>query len=130
MNRSKRFPGAGLGVCLCLAAAVAPRTSHAAHEGDPVAAEALFKTALGLLERGDWTGACSKLQASQDLDPAVSTLIKLSNALGVEAQELLAGLKWKPGELQPGAFEIKSNAEIQKAENPNSNHPHALSLQK
>jgi len=78
---------------------------------------ALHRTEVGLLERAARV-------------PRIDTLIKLSNALGVEAQELLAGLKWKPGELQPGAFEIKSNAEIQKAENPNSNHPHALSLQK
>ena len=56
---------------------------------------ALHRTEVGLLERAERV-------------PRIDTLIKLANALGVEAQELLAGLKWKPGELQPGAFQIRA----------------------
>src|SRR5262245_1391277 len=45
---------------------------------DPVKAEALFKSAKALLDAGDWGAACTKLQASMDLDPSVSTLLKIA----------------------------------------------------
>src|SRR5690242_20156658 len=52
--------------------------SPRAAAGDPVAAEALFQAAVELLERNDASGACAKFAASQELDPAVSTLVQLA----------------------------------------------------
>jgi len=46
---------------------------------DPAAAETLFKSAKALLDQGDWAGACVKLRASMELDPAVSTLLKIAH---------------------------------------------------
>jgi hypothetical protein len=43
------------------------------------AAEALFEEGLGLLEKREFTGACSKLEASQKLDPGVGTLLYLAD---------------------------------------------------
>jgi transcriptional regulator with XRE-family HTH domain len=37
--------------------------------------------------------------------PRIDTLVKLAGALEVSPDELLAGLKWKPGEVQAGRFE-------------------------
>src|SRR5580693_7797688 len=44
----------------------------------PAQAETLFMSAMALLDRGDWAAACPKFQASMDLDPAVSTQIKIA----------------------------------------------------
>ena len=54
---------------------------------------ALHRTEIGLLERGARV-------------PRIDTLVKLASALGVEAQVLLSGLSWQPGDFQPGAFSI------------------------
>jgi len=45
---------------------------------DPIGAEALFRQGLAALKSGDWTVACSKFQASVDLEPAVSTWVKVA----------------------------------------------------
>ncbi|HEV3190087.1 MAG TPA: PEGA domain-containing protein [Polyangiaceae bacterium] len=45
---------------------------------DPIAAEALFNAAKEALRQGDWAGACDKFQKSMDLDPSVSTLVKVA----------------------------------------------------
>jgi hypothetical protein len=45
---------------------------------DPVGAEALFRSGKELLKAGDWAHACEKFQKSMDLDPAVSTQVKLA----------------------------------------------------
>jgi hypothetical protein len=45
---------------------------------DPAAAEALFRSAQEALDRGDWSTACAKFDASMSLDPAVSTLINVA----------------------------------------------------
>jgi hypothetical protein len=45
---------------------------------DPAAAEALFRDAIEARDKGDWKGACAKLDASMSLDPAASTLINIA----------------------------------------------------
>ena len=45
---------------------------------DPAMAEALFSRAKALLDQGDWPAACAKLSASMELDPAVSTALKIA----------------------------------------------------
>lgn len=45
---------------------------------DPAAAEALFQAAKADLRAGDWAAGCAKLEASQSLDPSVSTTLKLA----------------------------------------------------
>jgi transcriptional regulator with XRE-family HTH domain len=53
----------------------------------------LHRTEVGLLERGARV-------------PRIDTLLKLSTALGVSADTLLAGITFKPGkvEVEPGQF--------------------------
>lgn len=70
----KRWVLVSIASCSLLFAA----TSDAQPTRDPVGAEALFNSAMALLDKGDWPAACAKLQASQELDPAVSTLVKLA----------------------------------------------------
>jgi len=45
---------------------------------DQAAAEVLFRAALDALDKDDWGAACTKFNASMDLDPAVSTLINVA----------------------------------------------------
>lgn len=45
------------------------------------AAEALFEEGAQLLEAGDTDGACSKFQASLELDPALGTTLRLADCL-------------------------------------------------
>lgn len=52
--------------------------SEAEPPRDPAAAEALYKTARELLAKEDWAGACSKFDASFELDPVASTLINIA----------------------------------------------------
>lgn len=51
----------------------------------------LHRTAVGQLERGERV-------------PRTDTLVKLSGALGIETQVLLAGLIWMPPKIQPGRW--------------------------
>ncbi len=55
----------------------------------------LHRTAIGLLERGERL-------------PRIDTLIKLAQALPVEAADLLDGITWEPGETKttPGQFTL------------------------
>ncbi len=46
---------------------------------DPSAAEALFEEGVALSERGALTEACSKFEASEALDVAVGTLLRLAD---------------------------------------------------
>lgn len=45
---------------------------------DPLGAQALFDSAKERLKIGDWTRACEMFQKSMDLEPAVSTLVKIA----------------------------------------------------
>ena len=57
----------------------------------------LHRTEVGLLERAERT-------------PRIDTLAKLAGALGVEPTALLAGIRWDPGDYQPGGFVEKASA--------------------
>jgi len=52
---------------------------------------ALHRTEIGLLERAVRT-------------PRIDTLAKLAGALELEPAVLLDGIKWEPGDYQPGEF--------------------------
>lgn len=41
--------------------------------------------------------------------PRIDTLIKLMGALEADADELLAGIAWEPGEMRPGRFEASAS---------------------
>jgi len=66
--------------CTALFASVAVLGSAQAQPSihDPIGAEALFRRGLAALKAGDWGLACSKFQASVDLEPAVSTWVKVA----------------------------------------------------
>jgi transcriptional regulator with XRE-family HTH domain len=51
----------------------------------------LHRTEIGLLERGGRI-------------PLIDTLVKLRDALGVTADDLLAGITWTPGDFRRGGF--------------------------
>lgn len=53
----------------------------------------LDRTAIGLLERGERVAR-------------VDTLVKLMGALEADADELLAGLEWLPGQVHRGRFSV------------------------
>ncbi|MGC1852270.1 MAG: helix-turn-helix domain-containing protein [Solirubrobacterales bacterium] len=59
----------------------------------------LHRTEIGLLERGARV-------------PRIDTLIKLASALGIEPEELIAGMEWTPGgaQAEPGGFNFSSQA--------------------
>lgn len=46
---------------------------------EKAAAEALFQEGAALVERGEYATACEKLAASQELDPALGTLLRLGD---------------------------------------------------
>jgi hypothetical protein len=50
-----------------------------AREGDPIAAESLFKEGRSLFEKGQFQEACERFSRSQQLDPAVGTLLNLGD---------------------------------------------------
>lgn len=52
----------------------------------------LHRTEIGLLERGERL-------------PRIDTAIKLAGALGVDPADLVAGIAWEPGNVNPGQFE-------------------------
>ncbi|WP_437657833.1 PEGA domain-containing protein [Sorangium sp. So ce1182] len=45
---------------------------------DPVAAEALFKAARALVDKGDYAAGCPKFEASLELNPSASTMINIA----------------------------------------------------
>ena len=55
----------------------------------------LHRTEIGLLERGERT-------------PRIDTLVKVAGAVGANPADLLAGIDWKPGEVQLGVFHLGS----------------------
>jgi hypothetical protein len=62
------------GLCLTMASAGEGRAQPAR---DPARAEKLFKAGLRAMEAGDYAKACPTLEQSQQLDPAVGTLLYL-----------------------------------------------------
>jgi len=58
----------------------------------------LHRTEVGLLERGARV-------------PRIDTLMKLAGALSIPPEELLDGIDWQPGSVQPGEFGIASSSE-------------------
>jgi hypothetical protein len=72
------YPVAGhLLAAFALAALVATR-AMAAEPRDPAASEWLFREGRALMKKGDFLGACPKLEESLRLDPAVGTLMNLA----------------------------------------------------
>jgi transcriptional regulator with XRE-family HTH domain len=59
---------------------------------------ALHRTEIGLLER------CARV-------PRIDTLAKLAGALGIRPEDLLAGIRWRPGDYRPGGFEESGGEE-------------------
>lgn len=45
---------------------------------DPAAAEALFKAARALVEKGDYAAGCPKFEASLALNPSASTMLNIA----------------------------------------------------
>src|SRR3954463_9284040 len=76
---------------------------------DPAMAESLFARGKALLEQGDWPGACGKFQASLELDPSVSTALKIARChehegkLALAWSDVGAALKLNQGVVQPEA---------------------------
>jgi hypothetical protein len=68
---------ASLVVCAALATS-ATRVARADGPA-PSSAEQLFQEARALVEKGDYAAACPKLEASQQLDPAVGTQFNLAD---------------------------------------------------
>ncbi|WP_437926060.1 PEGA domain-containing protein [Sorangium sp. So ce291] len=90
VHRAGARRGAGLGprlralAGLASAAAVALGGSAARAQPqqqpprDPVAAEALFKSARALVDKGDYAAGCPKFEASLELNPSASTMINIA----------------------------------------------------
>ncbi|WP_437741898.1 PEGA domain-containing protein [Sorangium sp. So ce1504] len=78
---ASRARGARAFVCLASAVAVAlgGAAAHAQESArDPVAAEALFKAARALVDKGDDAAGCPKFEASLALNPSASTQINIA----------------------------------------------------
>ncbi|MGK3999586.1 PEGA domain-containing protein [Sorangium sp. So ce1024] len=80
-RRAAPAPGARAAVALASAAAIAlggvtARAQQPAR--DPVAAEALFKAARALVDKGDFAAGCPKFEASLALNPSASTMINIA----------------------------------------------------
>jgi hypothetical protein len=67
-----RWAAAGV-LAICFVAAPAR-----AQQGDPVAAQALFKAARALVDAGDWTAGCAKFEASLALQGSASTMLNIA----------------------------------------------------
>jgi transcriptional regulator with XRE-family HTH domain len=58
----------------------------------------LHRTEIGLLERGARV-------------PRIDTLLKLTGSLEVPTDELLEGMRWTPGGMEPGTFRLPQRRE-------------------
>jgi hypothetical protein len=65
-------------IALVLAGALYASPAEAQPGGDPVAAQALFKAALQMVDAGDWAGGCVKFEASLELQASASTMIHIA----------------------------------------------------
>lgn len=66
-------------VMVLLGAMMIVAAPAAAQDTDAQVAETLFKQGKTMFDGGDYAGACAKFKASQDLDPAVGTLLFLGD---------------------------------------------------
>lgn len=64
--------------CAAAVALSAPGARAQQPARDPVAAEALFKAARALVEKGDYAAGCPKFEASLALNPSASTMINIA----------------------------------------------------
>lgn len=78
MTTSRLFAPFFLAVLSALFVAFA-QPAYAQSEADKAAAEALFDQARSLMQQGNFEPACEKLRTSQELDPAVGTLLYLGD---------------------------------------------------
>ncbi len=62
----------------CAAAVAGAPLAHAATAAEKAAAEALFDDGLRLMKAGSFAEACPKLESSEQIDPAVGTLLYLA----------------------------------------------------
>ncbi|WP_437777874.1 PEGA domain-containing protein [Sorangium sp. So ce1097] len=80
-RRPAPAPAVRAAVALASAAAIAlgGATARAQQPArDPVAAEALFKAARALVDKGDYAAGCPKFEASLALNPSASTMINIA----------------------------------------------------
>jgi hypothetical protein len=76
MNRRRL----GVALSLSLALSLCPLPSEAAPAAtEKAAAEALFEEGTSLVEKGELKTGCEKLAASQELDPALGTVLRLGD---------------------------------------------------
>lgn len=54
------------------------------------------RTQIGILERGERL-------------PRIDTLVRLAGALSVSPDELLRGIRWRPGAVRTGGFELTTD---------------------
>ncbi|WP_438016060.1 PEGA domain-containing protein [Sorangium sp. So ce315] len=71
---------AAAGLALVAAVTLGGATARAQQQParDPVAAEALFKAARALVDKGDYEAGCPKFEASLALNPSASTMINIA----------------------------------------------------
>ena len=79
-SRASRWKRNLFGVSVgCLWLSLQARTSLAQTAGNKAAAEALFEQGKLLMQSGDYSQACQKLEASQKLDEGIGTLLYLAD---------------------------------------------------
>jgi serine/threonine-protein kinase len=95
-------------LALCLA--LGPRAARADEATDKAAAEALYELGHRLMDQGKYGDACPKLEASQDLDPGVGTLLLLG-----DCDEKLGKLASAWGAFQEASSLAKSRSDSERA---------------
>lgn len=103
-----------LGACAvtCLGAAPAAAQTNTAQKAT---AEAYFDDALRLMQAGDFAAACSKLEASQRLDPAVGTLLYLGECYERRGRTASAWVTFREAEALARATSQPQRAEMARA---------------
>jgi len=75
-----------MGLAIGLAAALSTGVVGAQSAEDKVAADALFRAGRALVKEGKYAAGCTKLEASQKLDPATGTLLALADCYELNGQ--------------------------------------------
>src|SRR5262245_66163384 len=76
---SELRPRSGIAAVLIAIAALATAPKAAADDAQTQAAEALYRQAKALMERGELAEACEKFAASHALEPGLGTLLYLGD---------------------------------------------------